>query len=120
MRRLTQQELEDVFLAAARETLDLSLYWTISHWARQHSGIELRTALRQVRRETKKMSIFIDKILHASDLDDVVYVIDVLASEIGKGDLPGTACLSLLQAWRARTLMQSVIDKRTERITCAG
>ena len=112
MRRLTQDELEEVFLTPVLDKLDLKLYWTLVHWARANTGMKLRTALRQVRRQPENMSLFIDKILRAPDLDDVVDVIDLLASEIGKGDVPGVACLGMLQAWHARTLMGIVIAKR--------
>ena len=61
MRKLTQQELEEVFLAPALETLDLKLFWTISHWARAHAGIELLTALHRVRRQIREMSMFVEK-----------------------------------------------------------
>ena len=112
MRRLTQDDLEEVFLTPALDKLDLKLYWTLVHWARADTSMKLRTALRQVRRQPENMSLFIDKILRASDLDDVVDVIDLLASEIAETDLPGITCLGMLRAWRARTLMGIVIAKR--------
>ena len=58
------------------------------------------------------MSIFVEKILRPEDIDDVVYVIDMLSTDVKDSDIWSLQCLRMLQSWRARTLMQIVIDRR--------
>ena len=112
MRRLIQEELEAVFLAPGVDYRSLSTAWVIINHAEHEGGIELHQALERVRKQSYEVSIFADKILQSGDLDDVVYVIDKLVAETEHKNIWSRECLRMLQAWRARTLMQVVIDKR--------
>lgn len=115
MRKLTQQELQDAFLKPGLDAIDLGAYWDIAHYARRNHGVSLREALHTARKRRREVSVFVEKILRTSDLADVVYVIDSLGAETTDGNTEPGECLRLLQTWLARTLMQSVIDKRRRR-----
>ena len=113
MRRLSEQLLTDLFLAPGADTVSLSTFWVIINRPKHERGIDLRQALERVRMQTFEVSIFVEKILRPEDLEDVVYVIDMLSAEVKESDLRSRQCLRMLHAWRAKTLMQIVIEKRT-------
>ena len=112
MRKLTEQQLKDAFLSPGADTVSLSTFWVIIDRAKHEGSVDLLQALQRIRMQAFDVSVFIEKILQPVDLDDVVHVIEMLQAENPDGNLFPPASLSLLQAWRARTLMQIVIDKR--------
>ena len=73
-------------------------------------GIDLRGALELVRTQLPEVSLIVEKILQPTDLADVEYVIEMLVEEDAANRIWDRQCLRLLQAWRAKTLMQNVID----------
>ena len=83
----------------------------INH-AKKHGDVDLREALTLVRSEKYEIAIFVGYILQSSDTDDVDYVLELLSADIRQGYSWATECWRMLQAWRTRTLMQIVIDKR--------
>lgn len=113
MRRLTEQHMRETFLTPDIDSVSLSTFWVIINRAKNERGIDLRQALERVRRQTLEVSIFVEKILRPEDLDDVVYVIEMLIAELKDTDIWSWLCLRMLQSWRAKTLMQIVIDKRS-------
>ena len=112
MHRLTMQQLEDVFLAPGTDTTLLSTFWVILNRAKHERGVELRQALERVRMQPSEISVFVEKILQPEDLDDVIYEIEKLSAELTEKNLFAPRALRMLQAWRAKMLMQIVIDKR--------
>ena len=112
MRRMTEQHMREAFLTPDIDSVSLSTFWVIINRAKNERGIDLRQALERVRRQTLEVSIFVEKILRPEDLDDVVYVIDKLAAEVKQTDVWSLQCLRMLQSWRARMLMQIVIERR--------
>ena len=113
MRRLTAQHLRETFLTPEIDSVQLSTFWVIINRAHHERGIDLRQALQRIRNQAFDVSIFVEKILLLDDLDDVVHVIEMLGAENPDGNLFLPRSLGLLQAWRARALMQIVIDKTT-------
>lgn len=111
---LTIEQLEDLFPLHAEvpDGVRLSSAWIIMRKARQNVGIDLRDALYAAKSDIQEMSIFIEKILQPTDLDDVIYVIDMLLSENTDGVIWAPHCLPMLHAWRAKVLMMNVIAKR--------
>ena len=83
----------------------------INH-AEKHGDVDLREALTLVRSEKHEISIFVGYILQSSDNDAVDYVIELLTADIKQGYFGAPECWRMLQSWRARMLMQIVIDKR--------
>ena len=118
MRKLSEQLLRDTFMAPGADTIALSTFWVILNRAIHERGIELRQALERVREQPYEVSIFVEKILQPDDLGDVVYVIDKLSAEITDAHVFAQKALRMLQAWRARALMQIVIDKRVKGMVC--
>jgi hypothetical protein len=104
--------LEDAFLVQDVDKMALGTFWVIINRAKHERGIDLRQALQRIRYQAFDVSIFLEKIVQTDDLDDVVHVIEMLESENIDGNLFIPESLRLLQAWRARTLMQIVIKKR--------
>ena len=86
--------------------------WHLTYRAHNAVGLELRDALVLVRNQSSEVSLFVEKILQPDDLEDVEYVIEILAEEDAKNRIWDRKCLRMLQAWRASTLMQIVIEKR--------
>ena len=82
------------------------------YYAEDDDGIELRYALSCVRKYTYEVSVFVEQILQPSHIDDVVYVIELLSADSAKRHFQAHESLRMLQAWRAKTLMQLVIEKR--------
>ena len=109
MRLLTTQQIETAF--CNHETHD-GTFWAIIGIAKRDAGIEVRQALEILRFNRIDLAIFIEKILQPGDIDDVDYVIDLLERQMTEVSWLDKLCLILLQAWRARSLMQIVIDKR--------
>lgn len=125
MRRLSLQQLEDAFLSADINRFWLGTFWVILNHAKHERGIDLCEALQRIRMQAFDVAVFVEKILQQEDLDDVVHVIEMLQAENPPGNPYLPASLGLLQAWRARTLMQIVIYKRNaahqgQRNTAAG
>lgn len=120
MRKLTKEEINEAFLTPGLETMHLGVYWDICHYARRNHGVPLREALYTIRKRRREVSVFVDKIIRTSDLDDVVHVINALRAEITDSDIEASECLQMLQIWRARTLMKIVINKRADCLQCAG
>ena len=112
MRKLSEQQLKEAFLAPGADTVSLSTFWVIINRARHERGIDLRQALQRIRNQAFDVSIFVEKILQPDDLDDVVHVIEIIEAENPDGNIFLPRSFGLLQAWRARVLMQIVIDKR--------
>lgn len=112
MRTLTHQDLEDAMMKSGVDSVKLSTYWSIVYRAQIHGNIGLREALHRVRGQHEEISVFVGQVLNPSDLDDVVYVIDALQGEKLGNDSSGANGLRMLCAWRARVLMQVVVDKR--------
>ena len=112
MRKLSLQQLEEAFLAPDVDTFRLGTFWVILNRAKHERGIELRQALQRIRMQAFDVSIFVERILRPEDLDDVVHIIEMLQAENLGVNLSPPTSLGLLQAWRARALMQIVIDKR--------
>ena len=92
--------------------MQLSTARLIMYYAEEDEGIELRYALSCVRKYTHEVSVFVESILQPSDLDDVIYVIERLSDDAKKIHFQAHESLRMLQSWRAKTLMQIVIDKR--------
>lgn len=118
--RLTQKQLEDVFLALGGDTISLSTFWSIVHYARSNDGVELRAALHRVRKQSREAAIFAERILQPADLDDFVYVIDALSAEITGDDISTRESLRRLQAWHAGAMIQDVIQKRNAVHSASG
>ena len=112
--RLTHEKLDELFPlhADVGDEMQLSSAWVILRKAEIEGGIALRDALYCAKGSIPEMSIFIDQVLQPSDLDDVVYVIDMLLSENTDGHIWAPECLPMLHAWRARVQMGFVLDKR--------
>lgn len=112
--RLTIEQLEELFPLhdEVPDGVRLSSVWIIMRKARKEDGIDLRDALYCAKKDIPETSIFIEKVLQPSDLDDVAYVIDMLLSENTDGVVWAPQCLTILHAWRAKTLMMNVIAKR--------
>ena len=110
MRRLTTRQLADAFMASGFSSDEISTYWVILERAYTEDGIELRDALLCVREQTVEVSVFVGHILQPADLDDVVHVIDRLAADVKNRKIWSSDCLPPLRAWRAKVLMQIVID----------
>jgi hypothetical protein len=112
MRKLSMQELEDAFLCPDVDKMSLSTVFVIINRARHERGIDIRQALQRIRYQAFDVSIFLEKIVKTDDLDDVVHVIEMLEAENINGNLFFPGSLRLLQSWRAKTLMQIVIEKQ--------
>ena len=112
MRRLTEDDLDAAFPEWGVDVTDVGAYSTVINRARRQDGIELQQALAQLRRQKQEVEVFVEKVLVPSDLANIEPVIDMLAKEIDGSDWWNPECLRLLQAWRAKVLMQIVIDKR--------
>lgn len=106
------QELEHAFLGPDVDKMSLGTFWVIINRAKHERGIDLRQALQRIRYQAFDVSIFLEKIVKTGDLDDVVHVIEMLESENIDGNLFPPRSLCLLQTWRARTMMQIVIEKQ--------
>ena len=104
--------MRETFLTPEIDSVELSTFWVIINRAHHERGIDLRQALERVRRQTCEVSIFVEKILRPKDLAEVIYVIEMLTAQVKESDIWSLRCLRMLQAWRAKTLMQIVIDKR--------
>ena len=113
MRKLSMQELQDAFLGPDVDTMALSTFWVIINRAKHERGIDLSQAPQRIRNQAFDVSIFVEKILQPDDLDDVVHVIEIIEAENPDGNIFLPRSFGLLQAWRARALMQIVIDKRS-------
>ena len=110
--RLTPIQIADVFGDPNIDSRALRENWYIAYRAQNEGGLELRDALELVRNQPSEMSAFVEKILQPADLADVEFVIEILVEEDAVNRIWDRKCLRMLQAWRARTLMQIVIDKR--------
>ena len=86
--------------------------WHFTYRAHNAVGLELRDALVLVKNQSSEVSLFVEKILQPADLADVECVIEMLLEEDAKNRIWDRKCLQMLQAWRAKTLMQIVIEKR--------
>lgn len=110
--RLTLDQLEDIFFNRKAETTELGTFKIIIHIAEKEDGIELRQALARIRKQRYEVSVFVEKILQNSDIDDVDYVIELLSADIKECYMWALECMHMLQSWRAKTLMQIVIEKQ--------
>lgn len=111
--RLTLKTLQEAFLESGFSELQLSNARLIIYYAKEDDGIELRYALSCVRKYAYEVSVFVENILMPSDLDDVEYVIEKLCDDAKKSHFEAHESLRMLQVWRAKTLMQIIIDKRS-------
>ena len=109
--RLTHKTLKQAFLESGFSELQMSTARLITAYA-EDDGIELRHALTCLRKYRYEVSVFVESILQPSDLDDVIYVIEMLSDDAKKVHFRAHESLRMLQAWRAKTMMQIVIDKR--------
>jgi hypothetical protein len=112
MRLLTKQHIDDAFSNWDQDVTDVGQFLVVLKLAESDGGIELRQALEIVRRRRREVAVFIERILQPSDLDEAVFVIDLLTKDLSEFDSWDDMCLTLLQAWRARVLMQIIIEKR--------
>ena len=110
--RLTLKTLQDAFLESGFSESQLSTARLIMYYAGEDIGIELRYALICVRKYSYEVSVFVESILQPSDLDDVNYVIEKLREETKTVNFQAHESLRMLQAWRARVLIQIVIDTK--------
>ena len=120
MRKLTQHVLENAFRASGIEMTDAGVFWGVSHFCRKHDGMALREVLKSVRNSPVDVSIFVKTVLQPSDIDDVAHVIEALNEDTKSLDGGSLDSLLMLQSWRAKALMQIVIDKRVKEIACAS
>lgn len=86
--------------------------WYIAYRAEYEGCIELRDALELARHQPTEVLTFVEKVLRPADMTDVEYVIEMLVEEDAANRIWDRQCLRQLQAWRARALMQIVIEKR--------
>ena len=110
--RLTSLQINDAFIKPAELMEQFTTAWVLIGRANEEAGIELREALYIVRRQHDEIAVFVDRILDESHFDDVVFVIDQLCGEMSDPDFSGSVSLQMLHAWRARVMMQIVIDRR--------
>ena len=110
--RMTTRQLTDIFGDPGVDSTVLRENWFVAYRAQNEDGLELRDALELVRNQPGEVSAFVEKVLQPSDLADVEYVIEMLVEEDAVNRIWDRKCLRLLQSWRARTLMQIVIEKR--------
>jgi hypothetical protein len=68
MRRLSTQQLEEVFLGSGVNPRSISTAWVIINRAEHEKGIDLRHALECVRMQSFEVSVFVEKILQPCDL----------------------------------------------------
>ena len=112
--RLTYKHLNEVFHEPGADTLFSGAFWFVIFRAKRDKGIELREALECVRKNPLEVSIFVEKILQPSNLEDVVNVIDMIVAEKKRDDIYLEESLRMLHAWRAKTLMMNVISMRNK------
>lgn len=115
--RLTPEYLRSVFLECGYDEFELNSAWLVTHRSKEEKGIKLRYALDCVREQAANVSVFVEHILQPSDLDEVSYVIERLYADSEKRKFKAAESLRMLQAWRAHTLMQIVIEKRNRMIS---
>jgi hypothetical protein len=118
--RLTLEKLEDAFLDIDKETIGIFTFLSINHHLKEGDSIDLREALEFFRNDFHEVSVFVEKILRSSDIADVEYVIEILVEEDAVNRIWDRNCLRLLQAWRAKTIMQIVIDRGSSVAICAN
>ena len=118
MRRLTVQKLESAFLDFDKETIGLFTFLSINRELKKEDFIDLREALIFLRNDWREIAAFVEKILQPNDIDYVDCVIELLIADIRVGFGSAPECLRMLQAWRAKMLMQIIIDRGNEKTLC--
>ena len=112
MRKLTSEQLHEAFPMSKFDMMDTISFYAIVQQAQEDDGIDIRYVLEQVGTQPRGVSVFVEKILLASDLDDVLFVIDKIISEKKDDDVFAIEAIRKLRAWVAKTSMINVIKKR--------
>ena len=109
--QIQTKTLKQALIESGFSELQLSTARLITSYAGDDE-IELRHALKCLRKYRYEVSVFVEIILQPSDLDDVIYVIEMLSDDAKKIHFKSHESLRMLQAGRAKVLMMSVIERR--------